>query len=172
MWEIPPKTWRKWDDWALSGNYPWLALDGIHFPHPSPRRPWCTLSFGSNLRDLHKNVNACSLLCTVLTMECCEIWALQCELRILCTSSHHTWLCVTISVPNITHFWPHWEWTDTPWRELSVFSQVALILLCGVPLCAKCHFHFTAIADFSLSSDDVNQGILLKWYHLMLLSAL
>ena len=41
-----------------------------------------------------------------------------------------------------------------------------------VPHCAKCHFHFTAIADFSLSVDDVNQGILLKWFHLMLLSAL
>ena len=37
-------------------------------------------------------------------------------------------------------------------------------------VCAKCHFH-SHCRFLPVSVDDVNQGILLKWYHLMLLSA-
>ena len=72
------------------------------------------------------------------------------------------------------------ESTDALWGEWSVFSQVALLPGCicicicicifskyALLLCSKCHFHFTAIADFSPSVDDVNQGISLNWYHLM-----
>ena len=46
-------------------------------------------------------------------------------------TSQHSGSCGTISAPNITHFWPHWEWRDTPgWRELDVFSPVAQSPLC------------------------------------------
>ena len=104
---------------------------GWHFPHPSP---WCTLSQIKS-QDLHNNIDTRSLPCIVPTY--CGIWTPKCELPWFCAedfvnlwTSQHSGSCGTISVPNITHFWPHWEWRNTPRRELDVFSQVAQSLQC------------------------------------------
>ena len=113
---------------------------GWHFPHPSP---WCTLSQIKS-QDLHNNVDMCSSPCTVPTF--CGIWTRKCELPWFCAedfvynlpmlwTSQHSGSCRTISAPNITHFPPHWEWRNTPGRELLTKLHS---LRC---VCAKCHFH-------------------------------